>query len=157
MKKESKTEDIIRKGLSQMGKQDSLFESLYRQVAVCFGLSSCEMWIYYFLLMEEKLTQQEICERIMYPLQTINSAVRKLEKNGFVSLAIDKDNHRSKFVLLTKKGKTFANKTARLLLLSEIRATQMLGEKKMKKYIQLRGEYFSLLEGEFKKNFLTKK
>jgi hypothetical protein len=38
---------------SRMGKQEGMFEALYRSVASSFGISTCEMWIYYFLLIEQ--------------------------------------------------------------------------------------------------------
>ena len=47
---------------SRMGKQEGMFEALYRSVASSFGISTCEMWICYFLLIEQDaVTQQTIC------------------------------------------------------------------------------------------------
>ena len=138
-----------------LGKQDSLYDSLYRRVAMRFGISSCEVLILYFLLLEEEnATQSKICSQIMYPKQTVNSAVAKLVKNGMVVLTEVEGTGKSKRLTLTPKGEEFANQTVNRLFQAEIRASKQMGIEKLKLLCDLRNEYYELLKKEFEADFL---
>lgn len=152
---ETTTLDTIKSALVQMGKQDNLFDALYRRIAAVFGISSCELWVFYYLSMnEDGMTQQQMIEVMMFPKQTINSAVSALAKNGMVALESGAENRKNKIVRLTKKGCDFAQNSVARLLNAEIRATEKFGEEKTCAYNALRAEYFSLLKTEFEGDFL---
>lgn len=71
------------------------------------GISECAFWILYTLRVEEKpFTQAEICEFLIEPKQTVNSALKKLEAEGYLTLSAGADQ-RSKRVCLTEKGERF--------------------------------------------------
>lgn len=145
----------IKAMFSQMGKQESRFEALYRSVASSFGISTCEMWIYYFLLIEQDgVTQQTICSQMSYKKQTVNSAVAKLAKEGMLTLAAMNESKKSKTLSLTPKGKEFANNTVNSLLNAELKAAQKFGKRKLKSLCMLRDEYLDVLQNEFIKDGL---
>ena len=53
-------------------------DELYHEIARCFGLSDCALWILYTIREEEQaLTQSDICESLFLPRQTIHSAIKK--------------------------------------------------------------------------------
>ena len=153
MEKNNKTE--IKAMFSRMGKQESQFEALYRSVASSFGISTCEMWIYYFLLIEQDgVTQQTICNQMSYKKQTVNSAVAKLVREGMLTLTAMNENNKSKTLSLNPKGTEFANKTVNSLLDAELRAAQKFGKRKLDSLCMLRDEYLDILQSEFIKEGL---
>ena len=141
-----------------MGKQDKLYDALYRRIYSHFGLSSCEMWIFYYLLLNEnEMTQKDMSEQMAFPKQTINSAVSNLVKKGLLILNESQVNRKNKILHLTKEGKNIANQTARKLLEAECKATEKLGEEKTALYNQVRETYYELLKEEFENDFLKEK
>ena len=140
---------------TQMGKQESLFEALYSRVASAFELTTCEMWIYYFLLIEENgITQREICNQMSFKKQTVNSAVAKLVKNGMLTLSTSDGNSKNKNLMLTPQGQVFAQRTVNQLLEAELKAAKKFGSKKLSTFCKLRDEYYGTLLKEFEKDFL---
>lgn len=138
-----------------MGKQDKLNMALYRRVYSHFGLSSCELWIFYYLqLSGQGITQKDMCQQMFFPKQTINSAVSNLVKKGMVTLDESPDNRKNKIINLTEDGKKAAQETAQKLLQAEIKATEKLGSEKTALYNQMRAEYYDLLKSEFESDFL---
>ncbi len=149
------TEREIKEALSKMGKQDKLNTALYRRVYSHFGLSSCELWIFYYLLLTAQgITQKDMCQQMFFPKQTINSAVSNLVKKGMLTLEESPDNRKNKIINLTEDGKKAAQETAQKLLQAEIKATEKLGPEKTAIYNQVRAEYYQLLKNEFESDFL---
>lgn len=146
---------MVKMALMRMGRQDSLYDDLYRRVAASFGMSVCEMWIFYFMLAAKGgVTQQDVASMMMFPKQTVNSAVAHLVKDGMVLLKALPNARNSKKIAFTRKGRNMACKTVNHLLQSEIRATQKLGGEKTIRYISLRDEYYQFLKSEFESDFL---
>ncbi len=55
-------------------------------------------------------TQQEICLREpTMPKQTVSAIVKRLERNGYVTVGPSADDHRTNLILLTDKGQEYAN------------------------------------------------
>ena len=142
-------------GLKRMGREDSRYDALYRRVYAAFGLAPCATWVLYFLLAsEDGLTQHEIADMMMFPKQTVNSAVARLAKDGMVEFFAAEGSRKEKRIRLTATGRDYADQTVNRLLQAEIRATQKFGEKKMDALSDLRAEYLNLLKSEFERDFL---
>lgn len=136
----------------RIGHQDSTIDAMYRSTALSYGLTTCDMWIYYFLLLKsDGITQQTICNQIMSPKQTVNSAVQKLAKNGMLTITQTEGDGRVKLLRLTEKGETFARKTVLKLLEAELRASERIGMKKLTRIFALRDEYFRIIQEELDK------
>ena len=89
----------------------SEIDSVYHEAALKLGLSDSAMSILYAICDNgEGCLLQEICFYTGISKQTINSALRKLEKEGIVYLELL--NAKSKKVYLTDKGRELAEKTA---------------------------------------------
>ena len=152
---EENNHEDIKAIFTQMGKQESLFEALYSRVASFFGLTTCEMWIYYFLLIEDNgITQRDICCQMSFKKQTVNSAVSKLVKNGMMTLSAADGNSKNKILMLTPEGREFAQRTVNQLLEAELKAAKKFGSKKLSSFCKLRDEYYGTLLKEFEKDFL---
>ena len=151
----AKRTDRIVEGLKRMGREDSRYDALYRRVYAAFGLAPCATWVLYFLLAsEDGLTQHEIADMMMFPKQTVNSAVARLANDGMVEFFAAEGLRKEKRVRLTAAGRDYADRTVNRLLQAEIRATKKLGVEKMDALSDLRAEYLDLLKAEFEKDFL---
>lgn len=151
----AKSDRRIVDGLARMGREDNRYDALYRRVYAAFGVAPCAMWALYFLLAsDDGLSQHEIAGMMMFPKQTVNSAVARLVMDGMVEFAAIAGTRKEKKVRLTAAGRDFAKRTVGHLLEAEIRATKKLGVAKMNALSDLRAEYLDLLKAEFEKDFL---
>ena len=148
-------DDKTRQYIMDMSTQEKRFGALYRSLAASFGISDCGMWVlYYLLIADEDISQQELMKLMQFPKQTINSAVTGLVKKGYVELEMIPGTRNRKKIMLTDEGRSFAENTVCRLQAAESRAINEMSDKKMKQYIALHDEYLELLEKEFSKEGL---
>lgn len=81
--------------------------ALYHEAAVKMGISDSVQNILYVICEKEgRCRQSEVSKLTGISRQTINSAIRKLEKDGIVYL--EQGKGRNTIICLTDKGETFA-------------------------------------------------
>ena len=80
--------------------------------------------------------------------QTINSALKSLERNGFITLTTGKDR-RSKFLVLTEDGQELAARTVDLVIEQEQFAIASMGQESMKQFLSLFRIYTDALKQHF--------
>ena len=62
--------------------------AIYRDLSVRMGMTESTFWILYTLRVEEApVTQSDMCAILGYPKQTVNSALKKLEQEGLLTLS----------------------------------------------------------------------
>ena len=125
---------------------DSLkaIDDTYRAAARRFRLPECAFWILYTLRVEEKpFTQAEICEFLIEPKQTVNSALKKLEAEGYLTLSAGADQ-RSKRVCLTEKGERFVKAHVDRVPEAEAAALGAMTAAERDALIRLTGRYRAL-------------
>lgn len=123
-------------------------DELYRNAAKVLGLSDCAFWILYSLReCNREVNQSDICSVICAPKQTVNSSLKKLEKDGIIELAEGADR-RSKFVRLTQKGTELAVETVDRVLTAELRAFGKMTEEEQKSFLGLLRRYTDLFKQE---------
>ena len=111
-------------------------DSLYHQAALKLGVSDSVLLILYMLYVNgEKCLLYDIYKMSGISKQTINSAIRKLEKEEIVYL--EKHDKKTKMVYLTEKGKSFANQTAARLFEAEYNAFCDWSKEEMDVYLRL--------------------
>ena len=111
-------------------------EAVYHEIALKFGLSDSTMIILYTICDEgDKCLLKDICRRSGLSKQTVNSALRKLEKEGIVRL--EAAGARSKNVCLTEKGKDLAKGTAVRVIEAENEILASWGQEDVEKYLEL--------------------
>lgn len=119
---------------------------LYRDTAKLLGVSDSVFWILYVLRESDKqLMQRDIVKANSFPPQTINSALKKMEKDGLVELIEAKDK-RKKQVILTDKGVKFAENTVDAVSALEIKAMGSLSQTERKNFIELLRKYTDCLK-----------
>ena len=86
------------------------------------------------------MTQSELCKLLYEPKQTVNSALKKLETEGYLTLTQGSDR-RSKVIALTQKGSALAGKSADRVISAEEHAILSLSEAEQNMFISLFRKY----------------
>lgn len=111
-------------------------EAVYHEMALKFGQSDSVMNILYTICdYGDSCPLQEICRRSGISKQTINSALRKLEREGIVYS--EQAGVKGKNVCLTEKGKELAKDTAVRVIEAENGILASWPEEDVKKYLEL--------------------
>lgn len=141
--------------LAELGVQEKQYDVLYRKVANAFELPDCSMWIlYYRSSSENPLSQQDLIEKMMFPKQTINSAVTGMVKKGLLELQMIPGTRNRKEIRLTDIGDELVGRSVKRMRRAEEKAVQNLGDRKMQQYMILYREFYSALERNFKEEEL---
>lgn len=130
--------------LIAFNRETKKLDDVYRSAAKSCGISECAFWILYTLRVEEKsFTQAEICEFLIEPKQTVNSALKKLEAEGYLTLSAGADQ-RSKRVCLTEKGEQFVKAHVDRVPEAEAAALGAMTAAERDALIRLTGRYRAL-------------
>lgn len=126
------------------------YDDIYRNVAKCFHMSETEFWILYHLYTEKKQpTQRELCMRLHAPKQTIHSALRKMEHEGWIQY-MEANDHRMKRILLCDKGKAAAHQSVALITEKEEQAFLCFSEEEKSLFLSLLQRYIVHLQENMK-------
>lgn len=99
------------------------------------------MWILYFLRLNNGTCQQkELASSLSQPKQTTNSAVKQLERGGYVTLKCGSDR-RCRLVELTPKGSGLAMSTADHVIAAERETWGDFTEEEQDSLIELLSKY----------------
>ncbi len=111
-------------------------EAVYHDSSLKFGISdSVSKILYAICSVGDSFLLNDICRDTGLSKQTVNSALRKLERDGIVYLeAVD---GKSKKVCLTEKGKLFADNTAFCLIEIENAIFESWSDSDVQKYLEL--------------------
>ena len=119
---------------------------LYRGVAKALGVSDSVFWILYSLREQSRgATQSEICNMLYEPKQTVNSTLKKMEAEGYITMASHPDRRR-KLLVLTQKGEELAEKTADKVLALECSALKEMSEADRQAFLRLFQTYTEILK-----------
>lgn len=129
---------------------------LYRGVARALGLPDTAFWILYALRDSNgTATQREVCSMLYEPKQTVNSALKKMESEGYIEL-IPGTDRRSKLIKLTEKGTALAGETADKVIETEHRALYKMEEQDREEFLRLFRTYTENLKEEMEASGLWK-
>lgn len=121
-------------------------DELYRGMARKLGLSECEFWILYYLRTEYgEPMQSGICNSFYLPKQSIHSALKKLETDGYIVQTAG-GNRRSKRILLTERGKSLCERTVDDIIRAEMEALGSLAAEEQEVFMQLFAQYTNQLK-----------
>ena len=121
-------------------------DDIYRGAAKTCGMAECAFWILYTLRVEDKyFTQAEICEFLAEPKQTVNSALKKLVAEGYLTLSAGTDQ-RSKHVRLTPKGEQLARERVDRIPEAEAAALRAMAPDDRAAFLRLTRQYRLLFE-----------
>ena len=119
--------------------------SLYHEAAVIMGVSDSVMNILYVICEKgDRCLQSEISKLTGISRQTINSAIRKLEKDEIVYL--EQGQGRNTIVCLTEKGRKFSSEKIYPLFEIENRIWNEWTVDEQKQYLTLTKKYRDALK-----------
>ena len=128
-------------------------DKIYHNFAKSYGLSDCAFWILYLLReTDTQYTQAEICNMLSLPRQTVNSALKNLQSEGYISLTPVENNKKSKILVLTEKGEVLAKNSADIVLKAEIKVLRQFSENELQLFLSLSEKYAVLLRKEYEEN-----
>ncbi|WP_349670957.1 MarR family transcriptional regulator [Lacrimispora sp.] len=117
-------------------------DDLYRGIASKFGITDTAFWILYAISHTEgDCTQNDLCNNWFYPVQTINSSVSKLQKEGLVRLETIPGTRNRKRILLTEAGEQFTERIISKIDDLEEEAFLMFTDEERETYISLYQRY----------------
>ena len=120
-------------------------DEVYRDLAKTLGLSESFFWILYALRAEDAAVQSELCACMHQPKQTVNSALKKMEADGYIELTCG-GNRRSKRIILTEKGDALCKRTVDKVIAIESAALNEMPEEELELFLSLFRKYTALLK-----------
>lgn len=126
--------------IHQINYLTSELDALYHQASLKIGLADSVMRVLYALHDNgQQCLLSEIYKQSGISKQTVNSAIRKLEKEEIVYL--EHHNGKAKMVYLTPQGKQYVSDTVVRLCDAEIRAFESWTEDEIDTHVRLMGKY----------------
>lgn len=124
--------------------------AIYHKCALKLGISdSITIVLYAIYDAGNECLLQDIYKTSGVSKQTINSAIRNLEKDGILKL--EQYNKKAKKVVLTEKGKDLVNQTAAKLYQAESDAFNSWTKEEIETYISLMEKYNDCLRAQLQK------
>lgn len=122
-------------------------DEYYHELAVKQNLSDSAMLVLWSLMeLGEGCTQRDICGQFALSKQTVNSSVRKLAEEGFLSLR--PGTGREVQVCLTERGRALIQEKVVPIRDAEKAASLALGEEGMSAMLRFTREWFQLFQKE---------
>lgn len=142
-------ENKITDQLAAFNRLSKEMDETYHLYAKKQEISDTILWLLYSLYESNApFTQRELCSAWHYPPQTINSALKNLERQGVIELAATSDNKKNKLILLTEKGRELAQKIIFPLVHAEEKAFQGMEPEEKELLLSLLQKYVKLLQRE---------
>ena len=139
----------IQKQLELINQQIKELANIYKLSLVKFNISENEFWIWYALIiMNEECTQQDIVNNWFISKQTVNTIIKKLVKNNYITLKTMQNNHNKKIICLTKKGRDYGEKIVLPMSSMELKSFGKLTLEDRKKLIEIMSKYIQILKDE---------
>lgn len=92
--------------LHEQNATDDLYSAYQKRT----GLSDAEFWCIFSVYNGECEYQHEISRHMFMNKQTVNFALKQLEKKGLIQMVIPQENQRVRRIVLTDQGKVFSHK-----------------------------------------------
>ena len=133
--------------------QLAAFNQLYKEMDEIYhvyakeqGISDTVFWILYSLYENNSsYIQKELCSEWHYPPQTVNSALKSLEKQGIISLEAVPGNKKNKLVSLTEHGLTLTQRVIARLTHAERNAILSMTADERRTLLSLTEKYTEFL------------
>lgn len=136
--------------INKMNLLSSEIEGIYHTAAFKAGLADSAMAVLYVLRVENNECYiSDICKTTGIGKQTVNSALRKMERDGIIQLKAI--NGRKKTVSLTQKGIALSETTADRLIDAENKAIADWSVEEISEYLRLMRKFRDCLKKEIDK------
>lgn len=120
-------------------------DAVYYQMAIAQKLTPSEMDIYYTIcVLGDGCLQRDVCNLALTSKQTINSALKKMEKQGLLQLETGKG--REKHIHLTAAGQQKSDACVQPIYIAEQQAFSEMTEPKREQLVALTDKFIRLLQ-----------
>lgn len=122
---------------------------LYHNYAKAAGISDAAFWLMYSLY--EKggpCTQTELCQIWFFTPQTINSALKSLEKQGLITLDFAANSRKNKLFYFTDTGEQLVKEKIIPLVQAEEKSFLRLDEQEREALLAITQKHIDILEEE---------
>lgn len=127
--------------------------SLYHIAAVKSGVSDGEICVWSMLLTTDKeYSQQDLCELLFLPKQTINSIISGLIKKGYVFLEHVPGTRNRKVIRLSDEGRNYGERNIMWIFEAEQHAMEDADPREVCTLISMLEKYINKLKREFTEN-----
>ncbi len=99
---------------------------IYEEYAKQHGLTYISLFT--LQLIDDGTTQKELCDTLYFPKQTVNKVIQSFEKKGYIELADNIQDRRSRSIMLTEKGREFQNRVISAIENAELSAFASLSD-----------------------------
>ena len=141
---------IIDEQYAEYSAGEKRINELYHKIAMQIGISDSAMWVFYCIRESNVVhTQSTIAEKMGVPKQTINSAINRLLKDGFIYMERLPVSGNRKQIILTEAGNAFCEKNIIPLVKAEERAFDRFSDEEQKQYLALGIRHNQFLSEEF--------
>jgi len=118
--------------------------SIYHSAATKAGISDGELCIWSVLLNSDKeYSQQDICELLSLPRQTVNSIVSNLIKKGLIYLEHVPGTRNCKVIRLSEEGRIFGNEKIMWIFRAEQDAMKKTDAQEVEAVISMLEKYIT--------------
>ena len=126
------------------------FNDIYHDLAIKLNMSDSIFDIFYYLCEAgDGCMQRDICRSSCLPKQTVNSSIRELEQQGYLTLTPGKG--RGMYIYLTETGKQFVSEKIYPVIEMENNAFSSLKNEECELMLKLYQKYNSALREELSK------
>lgn len=135
--------------LAEFNRAHKRLNVLYHNYAKEVGISDAAFWLMYSLY--EKggpCTQPELCEAWFFAPQTINSALKSLEKQGLIALDLAPNSRKNKQFFFTEAGEKLAKEKIAPLVQAEEQSFFRLDEQERNALLAITQKHINVLEEE---------
>jgi DNA-binding MarR family transcriptional regulator len=142
-------EHINTDSLARFNQLYKKMDEIYHLYAKQMGISDTAFWLLYSLYeSDEVFTQRELCSSWSFPPQTINSALKSMERQGIITLLPLPNNQKNKQILLTEEGTKLTKKIIAPLVRAERQTFEGMTQTERESLLSLIQKYAELLQHE---------
>lgn len=133
--------------LKEFNKINKEMDIVYHSYAKSCGLSDMGYWILYSMAESENcFTQRDFCRDWFFAPQTVNSALKDLEKKNIIYLESVPGNKKNKWIKLTPDGKAFMEKAIFPIIQMECDSFKALQKEECEVMLAANRKYLSVLK-----------
>lgn len=120
---------------------------VYHNYAKSCGLSDMAYWILYSMAESEVyFTQRDFCNDWYFSPQTVNSALKDLEKRNIIFLEAVEGNRKNKLIKPTENGKKFIESFIAPLIATECECFEAMSKKECELMLTTTKKFISALK-----------
>lgn len=146
-------DEQIKRQIDVINQHIKELNSLYHIAAVKSGVSDGEICVWSMLLTTDKeYSQQDLCELLFLPKQTINSIISGMKKKGYISLEHVPGTKNRKVIRLSDNGRNYGQNNIMWIFEAEQHAMSDTDPHEISALTSMLEQYIHNLKKEFTEN-----